>query len=461
MPFDQSSSWYEGIACLQPGRSLVMADASPRIRRFWRIDAGEETRFARDSDYVEAFGDLWRRVVRDQMRSRGATGIMLSGGLDSTAVAAVAATELRRSGRNLHAFTEVPPREFAESVPDGWYADETPYVRATARRFPNIDLDLVTSADRFLLDGIETYFAAAEAPVKSGFNRLWIEEICSRAAGRGIAVMLTGQAGNLTISWYGSDLIPKLIAEGRWPRALGEAAALVRAGHARSVAAALSSAALPYLPGPLWSALLRARYPDNPAYSSGPPWRHRSLIAPGFAREQRIFERARDLGYDFRARTRPGFRRTLLGRGSGSSDLLRAHEALFGVQFRNPADDQRIVEFSLSLPEDQFLKDGVTRRLIRRAMDGLVPEEILHNTRRGLQSSARADKMGLGSARLEEELMCLERSALARHAIDLPRLRGLIGQLSGGGVKADPTLSLLVASTLVAGRFFRWAETGN
>jgi asparagine synthase (glutamine-hydrolysing) len=460
LPNDPSVPWFEGIASLEPGRSLVIRPGRMDVRRFWRLEPGREIRLARDSDYVEAFDELWSRVVSDQMRSTGGVGIMMSGGLDSTAIAATAARALASSGLGLAAFTEVPPQGFSGYVPSGFYADETPYVRAVAQKFPNIDLSLITPRSRFFLEGVERYFEAAESPFRTGFNRLWIEAICSAAQERQIPVMLSGQAGNLTISWYGTDLIRRLLIGGRWPEAWRQARALVGAGHARSAASALAAAGSHLLPEPVWSAIFRLRYPGNPTYANSAPWRRLSLIATDFAREQDLARRLSKSG-NIRIRPDPARRVRLLGLAGGGADGFRATESMFGVQFRHPADDQRIVEFCIALPESQHLRDGVTRWLIKRAMAGKLPDEILRNRSRGYQSAARFDKLGLGGAPLREALESCERSPLVRHVIDLPRLHETLSRIPAAAGPEATQMAALAASALMMGRFLVWAETGN
>jgi asparagine synthase (glutamine-hydrolysing) len=62
-------------------------------------------------------------------------------------------------------------------------------------------------------------------------------------------------------------------------------------------------------------------------------------------------------------------------------------EAMMGVECRDPTGDVRVLDYCLSIPEDQFLRDGQPRRLMRRAMDGILPPEILAEHRRGQQSA--------------------------------------------------------------------------
>jgi asparagine synthase (glutamine-hydrolysing) len=59
----------------------------------------------------------------------------------------------------------------------------------------------------------------------------------------------------------------------------------------------------------------------------------------------------------------------------------------FNIETRDPTFDKRVVEFCFSLPDEQYSKNGQKRLLIRRAAKDLLPESVIWNEKRGLQSS--------------------------------------------------------------------------
>jgi len=149
-------------------------------RRFWRVDSGRTIRYPLDEDYVEAFDDLFSRVVKSQLRASGPVGVMMSGGLDSSSVAAVAAPLLEEEGKDLAAFTEVPRPGFDGPLVRGRYADETPYVQAIARMHGNLRSHLVRTDGRMYLEDLDSFFAAAEVPFRNATG----VEICGSCVRR-------------------------------------------------------------------------------------------------------------------------------------------------------------------------------------------------------------------------------------------------------------------------------------
>src|SRR5205823_2163602 len=115
-------------------------------------------------------------------------------------IAAVAAGTLAQKGECLHTFTEVPGPGFSGKLPQGRYADETPYVEAMARKYPNLAVHFVRSDGRFYLDELDGFFTAAETPLRGASNWTWMQAIMQEARRQNVRVLLTGAPGNLTVS---------------------------------------------------------------------------------------------------------------------------------------------------------------------------------------------------------------------------------------------------------------------
>jgi len=115
-------TFYRAVRKLPAGHALVVepeAGGTGRLRvrleRYWRPEEIPAAWPAADNAYTEQFLDLYGKAVRDRLRG-GPVGVHLSGGLDSSSVAVLAAQAPRRQGR------PVPPAfswllEFALSLP--------------------------------------------------------------------------------------------------------------------------------------------------------------------------------------------------------------------------------------------------------------------------------------------------------------------------------------------------------
>ena len=101
-------------------------------------------------------------AVRRQMRSAHPIACHLTGGLDSSSVAALAARALAAENRRLAAFTQVPRQGFDGQVPLGRYADETPYVEMIRQAAGNIDVTYVRSGECDDFAELDRFFLALE-----------------------------------------------------------------------------------------------------------------------------------------------------------------------------------------------------------------------------------------------------------------------------------------------------------
>ena len=465
VPNEPGTSFFSGINRLQAGHTIVVQGGKFKSQQYRGLEIQHETRFPRDSDYVEAFNSLFDRVIADQLRSLTPVGVSMSGGLDSTAVAAAAALILKREGKRLHTFTEIPRAGFSGALPEGQYADETPCVQAMARKYDNLDVHFVPSQGRFYLDDLDRFFAAADAPMLGASNLPWLEAIQEKAYEQNVRILLTGTPGNFTVSWDGQGLLPQLLREWKWSQAIREARALAANNTAWSTPRILAAQGMmPLLPNLLWVAAKQLRAGGIPGFTAERFCHSYSPIRPEFARKQRMKERVLDRLNDFRFGAPPGARAlTLLRLADQRSDGRRRGEALFGVQKRDPAADIRLVEFCLSIPEDQYLRDGKSRWLIRRATADRLPAQVLENKKRGLQAADWFESMSAARFRIAEELARLESSALASEIIDLGRLRLLVERIQDAP-KDIPRLFAdyrgVLELGITTGRFLSWVEAG-
>ncbi len=135
---DLSSTTFKDIRRLPPAHSLTFREGSITIRRYWAPASSNEVRFRDRNSYVERFLELLSQAVEDRLRT-DRVSVSMSGGLDSTTVAALACERLGSS--RVHACTVVYDR----LIPD----EERQYSKAAAEHL-GIPVSYVV-ADRYSL----------------------------------------------------------------------------------------------------------------------------------------------------------------------------------------------------------------------------------------------------------------------------------------------------------------------
>jgi len=106
---DLSTTTFRDIQRLPPAHSLTLYNGSLSIRRYWTPDTSKEIRYRDRDSYVERFNELLQRAVQDRLRT-DRVAVSMSGGLDSTSLAAVA----RDLGADIHASVVV----YDKLIPD-------------------------------------------------------------------------------------------------------------------------------------------------------------------------------------------------------------------------------------------------------------------------------------------------------------------------------------------------------
>jgi asparagine synthase (glutamine-hydrolysing) len=340
----------------------------------------------------------------------------------------------------------------------GRFGDESELAQSVAALYENMQSVIIATDGRCFLDGQDERFEYAAAPPGADANLVWIEAILQAARQDGRRVILTAEAGNFVVSWAGQGLIGHYLRHGQAGAAWREARALAGRGQARSPWRALAGQGLiPLLPVQLWELLerVRGRRPQPTA----------SLFRSAFAAEHGLSAEASGRALARGARLGADGRQL---RYSYAANLVKHHvpawRAQFGVDARDPTRDQRLVEFCLALPPDQFQRDGQSRRLIRRAMAGRLPSPVLENPQRGQQSSDWLYRLRAHREDAAASLRQIQANAFAARVLDLPRMRRLIDtwpepQPDGDPGNIDEYRALQEA--LVVGRFIVWAESGS
>jgi asparagine synthase (glutamine-hydrolysing) len=412
---------FRNILRLPPGCALSVHREKTKLWRHWRTDQLHDLRLATPEEYLNCFREKFDRAVRVRLRTRGGVGAQLSGGLDSGAVAATAATLLGGEGREITCFTAVPRPDFASSGSKTHFDNEGAAAAEVAAFYPNMRHVLVESSATSFLDILDHKNNLYDHPCFGPSNEVWSNAILDRARASGITVLLNGSSGNSTLSYEGMPALSTWFRSGHWGTLARVARQLVRTGNI-SKRSIIRHAVWPSLP--FW--LRSMTDPHMRGFSLD-----YSMLHPEIAKRLDLERTAfRDLN-----RNSPDGRtmlRTLLEYGD-AGDTTVASQGGWQLDFRDPTYDRSIVEFCLTVPLEEFLRGGQLRSLARRAMVGRLPPSTLERTRRGRQSADWYVNMGAVRGRMKAEVERLQRSPLASRMLDLARMRSLIQDWPSSG----------------------------
>jgi len=457
---DHAGTIYRNIYRIPPAHLMrVGSDGSLELQRYWALDEIAPVKLKSDAAYAEGLREQLDRAIRRQMRSLHPVGALLSGGLDSSSVVALAARTLAEKKQRLPAFTGVPRRGFDGPVPDGSYADETPFVEAIKDKLGNVDVHYVHNDECDDFAALERFFIALNGPVRNPSNFGWTLGALEHARRQNCRVLLGGLHGNYTISWDGWSQTVSHLLRGRFLLAHRQWRLYYRSTPFSRSVAFKKLFVDPLVPLPVGNWIDRRRRPNHAA-----AWQDHSPIRADFANAMAIEGRARKFGHDFLYRVRRNERAQGLGQVDYLGDWHAAEKAVTGVEVRDPTADIDVVSYCFAIPPEQFLAEGTDRSLVRRAMWGMLPDAVLTNRSRGLQAADWYEKLAANRGALSQQVAALSRSPLARKIIDLPRLECAIRTWPETGwerLDVFREYNLALTRGIASARFLQWFESAN
>jgi asparagine synthase (glutamine-hydrolysing) len=356
-PEDEQATLLRAVRRLPPGCRLAFDQSEVRPSPYFRVQAVAERRLSSDAEYAEALRCELARAVACRLPRSARCGVMLSGGLDSSMVTALAA---QQSPTQISSFSAV----FDDSPECDERVYQGPVVRASGTEHTEVRPQPSGAAGDF-----ESLCVAFGEPVPMGPHWLaWA--VAEAAAARGVGVLLTGADGDRVVS-HGAGLTAELAFQHRWLELVREVRAVRDFGRLRVGRVLAVHTLLPFVPEP-WRRFAERRDPRRRALLTTAL----TLLRPDVVRDAGVAER---LEHAMRrpVSTRDAHEQILTNANRGRDvELLARLGAHLGVEFRHPFFDRRVVELCLSFPGEQKRKNGWSRFVLRNAMNGLVPDVV-------------------------------------------------------------------------------------
>jgi asparagine synthase (glutamine-hydrolysing) len=386
---DASITPYKYIEQVPPSHSISVVGDKITLTRYCSFTSIKRLKLKSNEEYVEAFQEVFQKAVTARVRTRLKVGAQLSGGLDSGAVVGFAAEALRGESKRLHTFSYIPPNDFKDHTPDYLMADERPFIKSTVQHIGDISDHYLDFEGKNSYSEIEEFLETMEMPYKFFENSFWLRGMFEKAHEHGIGVLLNGDRGNFSISWGSAlDYYAILLKKFKWLRLFQELDQ-----YSKNV----GGARLRRLP-----IIARVGFPIiDQMFPQGTPYSFPKLINPEFAKEIGVYRKFKDHGieqtgwypasniYEERKKHFEDVFQWNAGNTLTSKLSLR-----YSLWKRDPTNDIRVVRFCLSVPEDQYVQNGLDRALIRRSTESLLPDKVRLNQRiHGVQGTDWVHRM--------------------------------------------------------------------
>ncbi len=359
---DGEDTFFRRVKQLLPAHTMTLdlsgeAPRIARVERYWELEP-DRIRASYDfGDTARQFRELLEDSVRLRLRADVPVGTCLSGGLDSSAIVALASGQL--DGAPVWTFSALYPQEAY---------DESRFVRLMNDSYPTVPHEVWPQPDN-LLEVMPRIAWHQDCPSAGpGVYSQW--HVMEAAAGN-VTVLLDGQGADETLGGYRSYFIDYIRSRARatgmaptpanlsrLAREWGTAREMAGADFGRQFALSFLSEGAKRTLRPLLPAGerpdVRAELLDMAAGED--PWRVEGPF------KDRLANRL----YDATLR-------------QGLPALLRYEDRnsmAFSLEARTPFLDYRLVEYALTLPFDERIDGEWTKSVMRRALDGVLPDEI-------------------------------------------------------------------------------------
>jgi len=361
----REETFWTGIQRLPCAHHMMVNTAGTQIAKYWQPDLWATLPYTKEEEYVEHYRSLLTDAVRRLSRSHHPLGIEVSGGLDSSALFAMAES-LRRSQALLAPAIQGYTLDFHDDVS----ANELEYVRAVARHVGAPVREIAPS-----LPPLSWYrdWAARfrEFPgYPNGTMAIGLRETARQA---GCRVLFTGIGGD---EWLGSLETGACYAEEltawHWRQLMDCWMADVHeAGFGKALWQFARHGLYPLLPERT-RALLRRMRGRKPRPSWVSPRLQQVLADRSQATMAEAIGPVRRRGQVLQLKVLNGAYDSL------ARELEERLSASLGIELRNPFFDTALVQFAFSTPERLRSRGGIQKRLHRRAMAGGLPESVLN-----------------------------------------------------------------------------------
>ncbi len=412
---------FAGVKRLLPGHTLLWRDGKIVITRYWDVSfvKAKDEGFS-DKDYIEQWTELFRTSVKLRLMADVPLGMFLSGGIDSSAIAAM-----------MSGMVEEPIKTFSVAFRER-EANELEYARLIAERYKTDHHEVVVSP--------EDFFSALP-------NLIWHEDeplahpssvalyFVSHLASQNVKVVLTGEGSDELLAGYAryKKTVFNLEFGARYQ-------SLTTAGIRKTIQSGIAGMSPGSKLRQKLSRTFLALTPDIESiyfdnFAVFPRSMHTALLTA----ETRDHVGHSDPYAEVKTLLEQTDAQSLLDRLLYADIKTYLHELLMkqdqmsmaaSIESRVPFLDHKLVEFTASLPERLKLRGWTTKYILRQSMKGVLPEAILTRSKMGFPVPIGAWFRGQYSSLIDEYV--LSSRALERGIFEPDFIRSLVKRHQAG-----------------------------
>lgn len=359
---DHHRTTYHEIKKLPPAHTLVLQSGKIKINRYRQLQPANVS-FQSEKEYMDRFKELVVKAVERRISPELKIGAELSGGLDSSSIAAIASRSIP-----IATYSHVLPEN--QGNRNFFFQDERMFIESVTN-YCNIKKSyLVTSEKGGFLNALHDSVDLNDGLIQQNFSE-FSDQLYKAASKNTLQVLLSGFGGDEAVTRQAGGYLNELIHNGQYKEVKED---LISQGISKPKAYFL-----------LLKKIIKKQFPGIIKLywrkKEAPWWVHKYNNLPlseTFINEKNITERYFEYYESIIRETleEKVIERTTHPHVAQRMEYCSLAAKAHGIEYRYPFFDKELVEFYLAMPLRLKARNGIRRYAIREVMKGYLPEEI-------------------------------------------------------------------------------------
>ena len=362
---NDGNTFFEDCFELLPGNNMFVAEDHIRLESYWSLK-NDMFEFKKGQNYEEEFTELFKSAVKLRYRSDVPVALLLSGGLDSSAIARVTDNLIISGelGQNeIHAFIASFPN---------FKDDETEIARGFVKSCKHIKLHEIQVDIKDTIESLDKLSYEFDHPLLS-FNTVVHNQIMKACREFGIKVVINGQGSDEAFAGYdkticGAFLLDQLTSKKGYFfkefKCLNKENGYPKEYLLTQVAKSILS--------PPFASYLRARYLEKII-----PCLNKNFVNKNNGYHS--FYKFSPSGGNLNRYLLDAIINQDINAILHYEDISSMNQS---IEIRSPFLDYRIMEFAFSIPDSLKFKEGVSKRILRETVGKELPDSITKNRKK-------------------------------------------------------------------------------
>lgn len=358
----RTETWFKDIFSIPAATVLTVDRIGLKQHKYWEPSIGKPLQFKSETQFRGAFQEVFFSAVSDRLKSNYPVTALLSGGLDSSSVVAVAAKILEQENKTLDVFSSVLPEDDKSGI-----EDEKHYIDQF-KQFPNINIHYINEQKTGFFSNIDKLNdEQTSAPLTS--RHFLYDAFANEAQKIGSRTILDGAYGEFGATHHGHGIYAEQLKKLQW-RWLWKELNMRKQLTGESILHNLRYHTLkPLVP----DFLVYGKRGEIELLKSN----QYNFINPSLSDvlKSKLKTRKKELERPY---TKPSSNHKLNQLNTIKAVQHKNHPRMqFETgEYRCPFRDIRMIEFGLNAPVEYKIRNGYKRNMVRTGLDGILPKEV-------------------------------------------------------------------------------------